>query len=122
MTLRVGIDHVEIARIAKALRNPRFLRRYFGEREIAQLEKRGPRAASVAANFCAKEALAKALGCGIYLLSMREVELLRAENGCPYLAFSGKAARLVRESGLSFEVSVSHDKIYAMAQVIGYGK
>lgn len=121
MTLRVGIDHVEIKRIAKAMENPRFLPRCFGESELTYLRQRGCPPASVAAGFCAKEAFAKALGIGVRGFYPREVELLRDENGRPFLAFSGRALKLATESGLRFEVSVSHDKHYAMAQVIGYG-
>lgn len=120
MTLRVGIDHVEIERITKMMENPRFLPRFFGERELAHLKQRGCPPASVAANFCAKEAFSKALGTGLRGFYMREVELLREENGRPFLSFSGQAFELVRRSGLRFEVSVSHDRRYAIAQVIGY--
>jgi len=120
VTLCVGIDHVEIRRVAKAMRNPRFLPRFFGEQERAQLQKRGNPPASVAANFCAKEALGKALGCGLGGFELRDVQLLRHKSGRPYLALTGKAAELAQRNGLSFEVSVSHDKIYALAQVVGY--
>ena len=120
MTLRVGIDHVEIERIAKMMENPRFLPRFFGERELAYLELKGFPPASVAANFCAKEAFSKALGAGLRGFRIREVELLREENGRPFLSFSGQALELVRRSGLNFEVSISHDRHYALAQVTGY--
>ena len=120
MNLRIGIDHVEISRIARAMKNPRFLARYFGEREIAFFERRGFSPASVAANFCAKEAFSKALGTGVRGFALREVELLREEGGRPYLAFSGRALALVRGSGLRFEVSVSHDRCYAVVQVVGF--
>ena len=120
MNLRVGIDHLEISRIAKAMENPRFLPRYFGKGELKYFKEKKFSPASVAANFCAKEAFAKALGTGIRGFALREIELLREENGRPYLAFSGKGAALVKASGRRFEVSVSHDKRYAIAQVIGY--
>ena len=120
MRLQVGIDHVEVSRVAKAMANPRFLPRFFGQRELALLEGRGFAPASVAAGFCAKEAFSKALGTGIRDFELREVELLRAENGRPFLVFSGKALALVQQSGFSFEVSISHDKRYALAQVIAY--
>ena len=121
MDLRVGIDHVEIKRIAKAMRNPKFLPRFFGEREIALLERRGLPAASVAAGFCAKEAFSKALGTGLRGFYLREVELLREENGRPFLSFCGRALDLVKKSGMRFEVSVSHNRYCAMAQVVAYG-
>ena len=122
MTLRVGIDHVEIKRIARLMENPKFLPRCFGERELAYLKQKGFPPASVAAGFCAKEAFSKALGTGVRGFLMREAELLREANGRPFFSFSGQALELVKQSGLSFEVSVSHDRRYALAQVIGYGK
>ena len=120
MTLRVGIDHVEIGRISKIMENPRFLPRFFGKRELAYLRQKGFPPASVAANFCAKEAFSKALGTGLRGFKIREVELLREENGRPFLSFSGRALELVQQSGLRFEVSVSHDRHYALVQVIGF--
>jgi len=121
VVLRVGIDHVEIGRIEKAMQNPKFLPRFFGVGELALLERRGFPPASVAAGFCAKEAFSKALGSGLRGFRLCEVELLREAGGRPYLLFSGRALELVEESGLSFEVSISHDRRYAMAQVIGFG-
>jgi len=120
MILRVGIDHLEIKRMARAIENPRFLTRYFGAQELAYLESRGFPPASVAAGFCAKEAFAKALGTGLRFFELCEIELLREESGRPYLVFSGKAKELADDSGLTFDVSISHDKKYALAQVIGY--
>jgi len=120
MNIRTGIDHIEISRIAKAMKKTRFLPRYFGARELVYFEQRKLAPATVAVGFCAKEAFAKALGTGIRGFALREVELLREEGGRPFLAFSGKAAALVKASGLHFEVSVSHDRQYALAQVIGY--
>ena len=52
-----GIDLVEIERIEKSLKNPRFLEKYFGEAERAELEKKNFKPESVAACFAAKEAL-----------------------------------------------------------------
>ena len=120
MRLCVGIDHLEIHRITKAMENPRFLSRYFGARELEYFKRRRFSPATVAVSFCAKEAFAKALGTGIRGFALREVELLREDSGRPYLVFSGKAAGLIEKSGLRFEVSVSHDRRYALAQVIGY--
>ena len=120
MKMRVGIDHVEVSRIARAMRTPRFLPRYFGREEIAHFESKGFAPTGVAANFCAKEAFAKALGTGVRGFSLREVQTLREGSGRPYFVFSGGALALVEQSGLTFEVSLSHDKRYALAQVIGY--
>ena len=118
--LLLGNDLLEIGRIEKAIKkSPRFCRRILGNTEYAQLESRGFPAQSVAASFCAKEAFSKAMGTGIQGFAMCEVELLRRENGAPYLYFTGRAAELVRISGAVFCVSVTHTKDYAAAVVVG---
>ncbi len=118
--LSVGIDLVEIRRIEKSIRNPRFCSRVLGKTEYAQLEMRGFPVQSVAASFCAKEAFSKALGTGIRGFALTEVELLREENGCPRLHLTGNAAELAVARGLAeFSVSVTHTKEYAAAVVVG---
>jgi len=120
--LRTGIDLIEIRRIRRALKNPRFLQRFFGLNEQAWLIAAGCQASSVAVNFCAKEAFSKVLGTGIRGFSLREVELLRDDLGKPYLHFTGRALELVQRSGLVFEASVSHTRHYAVANVIAFRK
>ncbi|MBQ4156022.1 MAG: 4'-phosphopantetheinyl transferase superfamily protein [Clostridia bacterium] len=56
-----GIDLVEIKRIEKSLKNERFLKEYFGERERQELAKKNFRPESVAACFAAKEAFLKVI-------------------------------------------------------------
>lgn len=116
--LSVGVDLVEISRIEKSIKNPRFCKRVLGKTEYLQLMTRGFPVQSVAASFCAKEAFSKALGTGVRGFELCEVELLREENGRPYLRLSGAAARLAQENLLEFAVSVTHTKMYAQAVVI----
>lgn len=120
--LLVGIDLVEIERIKKSIQNPRFCSRVLGSREYSQLALRGFPVQSIAASFSAKEAFSKALGTGFRGFSLNEAELLRDENGCPYLELSGNALQIARERGLVFSVSVTHTKAYAAAVVIGQGE
>lgn len=124
-----GIDLVETQRIAKSLRSPHFLERVFSQKEQALLQERaGGRplylsAAAVstaAANFCAKEAFAKALGTGIRGFSLREVSALRDGLGRPYLELTGGALRMARERELSFSLSLTHTREYAGAVVVGW--
>ncbi len=117
--LFVGIDSVEINRIEKAMKNPRFCQRVFGEAENSLLAMRGFSAESAAACFCAKEAFSKAMGTGIRGFRLCEVELLRDELGAPYLKLSGNALKMALEKGLRFSVSVTHTKELATVIVIG---
>jgi len=117
--LLTGLDLVEIDRIREAMQRPRFCRRVLGEEEYRQLSLRGFPYQSVAASFCAKEAFGKALGIGISGFTLAQVQLLRRENGCPYLYLSGEALRLAREQNAEFSVSITHTERYAAAVVIG---
>ena len=117
--LLVGIDLVEINRIEKSVKNPRFCSRVLGVTEYSQLQLRGFPVQSIAASFSAKEAFSKALGTGLRGFSMNEVELLRDISGKPTLKLSGRALQIARACNLQFSVSVTHTKAYAAAVVIG---
>lgn len=117
----VGIDLVEVARIRKSMKNPRFLTRFFGNEESTLFT--GAHAAErVAANYAAKEAFGKALGTGIRGFALSEVQVLRDDRGAPYLSFSGEAARVVKARGLTFLCSLTHTREYAQAIVIAQGE
>mgnify|MGYP000679058976 CR=1 FL=1 len=117
--LLAGIDLVEIKRIRKSMKNPRFLLRILGPAEYAQLKLRGFPVQSVAATFSAKEAFSKALGTGMRGFSLGEVELLREENGRPYFQLRGSALKIVQKRKIVLQVSVTHTKEYASAVVVG---
>ncbi len=117
--LLTGFDLVEIDRIREAMQRPRFCRRVLGEEEYRQLSLRGFPCQSVAASFCAKEAFGKALGTGISGFALADVQLLRKENGAPYLSLAGEAKRLAQEKNADFSVSVTHTRLYAAAVVVG---
>lgn len=117
MIFGTGIDTVEILRIAHFLNRHQRITHVFGERESVWLLKKNS-TASYAANFCAKEAFSKAIGTGIRDFSWAEVELLREENGRPYLFLSGRAAKKASDLQLTFHVSVTHDRTYATVVVI----
>ena len=67
MIIGIGSDLIDIRRIEKSLERhgERFVQRIFTEAEQARAEGRAHRAATYAKRFAAKEACAKALGCGI---------------------------------------------------------
>lgn len=115
--MHLGIDLEENDRIARAMQRPRFCRTVLGDDEYRQLAARGFPVGSVAASWCAKEAVGKALGTGVRGFTLREVELLRAENGAPYLRLRGRAAAAA--AGLRFSVSVTHTRTYTSVVVIG---
>lgn len=113
----VGTDLVEIERIRRSMKNPRFCSRVFGTAETAGLAKRGFSVESAAAAFCAKEAFSKAMGTGFWAFPLNEVQVLHEERtGKPELKLSGKALELAGNS--RFSVSLTHTARYASAVVV----
>jgi holo-[acyl-carrier protein] synthase len=121
MRLAAGIDLLEINRLSDAIatHGERFLQRVFTPRE---LEANAKKVESLAGRFAAKEAVAKALGCGIGDVSWKEIEILRAESGAPQLVLHGAAERMAKELGLtSWSLSLSHSQSHAVAVAVAIG-
>jgi holo-[acyl-carrier protein] synthase len=119
--MQVGIDTVEIKRIETLIENKeRFIDRVFSLKEQEEFNKRNNKPEHIAAAFCAKEAFSKAIGTGISGFNLNELSLLHKENGKPYFEFSGKALEIVKETGLSFDVSITHTDSLATAIVIAF--
>lgn len=116
--LCVGIDLIEIYRIKRSVDRHKFLERILGENEYLQLKKRGFPLESVAANFCAKEAFIKCIGKLYKGFRYRDIELLRDDEGRPYINLNGAAQKIYKESGYKFSVSVTHTKEYASCVII----
>ncbi|MBX5470015.1 MAG: holo-ACP synthase [Thermoleophilaceae bacterium] len=109
----IGIDLLEIERLERALeRRPRLAERLFTEAEREYAEARARPAQHLAARFCAKEAVAKALGLEGW--AFRDVEVV-ATGGAPSLRLSGAAARRAAELGVRAEVSLTHSRTVAGA-------
>lgn len=121
MNLRTGVDLIEIARIEEVVsrHGKHYLERIYTP---AEMELCGKRAESLAGRFAAKEAVAKALGCGIGDVDWKEIEILGDEQNAPVLYLSGKAAKKAEELGLdSWSVSISHDQSQVVAFAVAIG-
>lgn len=110
----VGVDVVDVARLAAALeRTPSLRQRLFtpAEQEITRVE-------SLAARFAAKEACAKVLGAPG--LPWTDAEVVNEDNGRPRLVVTGSAAEAAGALGITaWHLSLSHDGGVATAVVIG---
>ena len=116
--VRTGVDLIEISRVEAVMRRygPRFLNRVFTPQEQADS---GGWAASLAARFAAKEAAAKALGCGIGLIGWLDIEITRDPERRPGLVLHGEARQRAQELRLrEWSVSLSHSRDYAIALVV----
>ncbi len=117
VALGVGIDVLEIRRLERALaRTPRLEERLFSPAERAYARRRARPARHLAARFCAKEAVAKALGLGG--LAFTEVEIA-ATGGAPAVRLRGAAAERARELGVEPLISLTHgDEVAAAVCVL----
>jgi holo-[acyl-carrier protein] synthase len=124
MQLRTGVDLIEIERIrlAVAQHGARFLERVYTDAEVRCC---GARIESLAARFTAKEAVAKALGTGIWRdgVAWTDIEVLKDSSGAPQLCLHGGAAVAAATAGLTtWSVSLSHDRSQATAFVVALGE
>jgi len=121
MNLRTGVDLIEIARIEEVVsrHGKHYLERIYTP---AELELCGKRAESLAGRFAAKEAVAKALGCGIGDVEWKEIEILGGDQNAPVLHLYGKAAQKANELDLTnWSVSISHDQNQVIAFAVAIG-
>jgi holo-[acyl-carrier protein] synthase len=109
----IGLDLLEIARLERALaRRPRLAERLFSDEERAYAGAKARPARHLAARFCAKEAVAKALGLTGW--SFHDVEVV-ATGAAPVVRLSGAAAARARELGAEPVVSLTHTDTTAAA-------
>jgi holo-[acyl-carrier protein] synthase len=122
--LKVGTDICSVARIKQASERfgQRFLERIFTEREIQYLKSQPAHLHTrLAGRFAAKEACSKVLGTGWRGLSFKEIEIVRQASGEPTITLAGRAEKVARLRGIDrLEVTISHEREYAVAFVIGY--
>ena len=116
MKIRTGCDLEGIARFEELLKKEHFCRRVYTEAEREHIVKSGHSAQSAAGIYCAKEAISKALGRGLFGLQPAELGLVWDENGAPLVALTGSAA--VQYGHLQFAVSISHSGDMAMATCV----
>jgi len=122
MIVAIGIDLVEISRIAEvfARRGDRFRKRVFTDLEIDYCERRAPKLASYAARFAAKEAVMKALGTGWSEgVAWRDIEVVSELSGKPAIQIRGRALQRMKAIGAAtVHLSLTHSGDMAIAQVV----
>ena len=121
--LTTGADILHIPRIEEALakHGERFLRRVYTPQELGYCRNRMP---ELAARFAAKEAISKALGVGMRIMSKdgifwHDAEVVNDPLGKPLVKLHGKALLRAQALGLTqWSISLTHEKEYAVAFVV----
>ena len=119
MLAGIGNDITECKRIQNAVeaRGKAFLDHFLTLREQAES---GGRISYYAGRWAAKEALSKALGCGIgEHCAFTDIEIINNPAGKPEAVLSGKAELTARSLNVTaIHLSISHEKQYAVATVV----
>lgn len=115
MAMKIGTDIIQIKRIATLLDKygERFKERFLVEEEILRLKK----VESIAGHWAAKEAISKALGCGIGAnLSFHDILITKDHLGAPTFTLSPHAQKCHQIQSAS--LSISHDGGFAIAVAV----
>ena len=108
---------MDVERMKFALeRTPRIRQRLFTKEEIAYCEKFRFAERHYAGRWAAKEAVTKALGCG--LIQWNGVEVIRRPRQAPFVRISGKIKRFADLVGVREEdlfISITHSELSAVA-------
>lgn len=114
----IGIDIVEISRIA-ALDLPLFINRVFTVDEAEYINSKKFPNQTIAGMFALKEAVVKALGCGIGDASFKEIEILHTQSGQPVVTLNGECLRILNQlKYTTVHASISHTDTTAVAVAI----
>jgi holo-[acyl-carrier protein] synthase len=118
----IGIDVVEVSRIASAIERhgELFLAKLFTPAERAYCAVQKKPELHYAARFAAKEAISKALGTGIgSQAGWLDLEITRDPSGAPKVQLRGDAAIFTKSKGITeVQISLTHAQEYAAANAI----
>jgi len=113
--MKIGTDIVNIPRIERSIEKfgDKFKEKFLSSKEIKLAKK----IETIAGFWAAKEAISKALGCGICSdLTFHDIMISKNNRGAPIFQLSEKAQNLhnIKDSSLS----ISHDGGFAIAVVV----
>lgn len=113
----MGLDLLEVARMESALeRRPGLAQRLFTPGERAYAASRARPAQHLAARFCAKEAVTKALG--LEQFAPRLVEVTGGGSAATAVVLHGAVAARAQALGVRVAVSLTHTRAMAGAVAV----
>ncbi|CAA6805421.1 MAG: Holo-[acyl-carrier protein] synthase (EC [uncultured Sulfurovum sp.] len=114
--MKIGTDITVVSRLENSIKKfgAKFLDRFLSQEEQKKLSQKPQ---SIAGYWAAKEAVSKALGCGIGSeLGFHDIIIYKDEKGVPLFKLSSKAQEIhnIKSSSLS----IAHDGGFAIAIAI----
>ena len=122
MNIRIGTDIIEISRIKKSIEDTdnKFIERVYTNKEIEYCEsKKSQKYQHYAVRFAGKEAVFKAISSTLknkFKIDWKDIEILNDSSGRPYV----NILKSKISEKINIDISLSHCKEYAVANVIAY--
>lgn len=122
MNIRIGTDIIEISRIKKSIEDTdnKFIERIYTNKEIEYCESRkSQKYQHYAVRFAGKEAVFKAISSMLknkFEIDWKDIEILNDSSGRPYV----NILKSKISDKINIDISLSHCKEYAVANVIAY--
>ncbi|MFH1771252.1 MAG: holo-ACP synthase [Candidatus Omnitrophota bacterium] len=116
MVIGVGIDMIKIEKIKNAIDKwgQSFIDRVFNKEEIDKIASGKMYYQRLAARFCAKEAVIKAISKELPL-AFKDMRILNKDNGAPYCVFN-------KDIGVDIFLSITHIEDYAVSCAVAQKK
>ncbi len=120
MIIGIGIDIVDIERFSKSIETDGFTERLFTEKEINQARNftKIRKYEYFAGRFALKESFFKAIGTGVRIHSLQDVEILFDELGKPQFLLKNLLYSIYPPTIYNIHATVSHERKYAIGFVI----
>ena len=119
----IGVDIIENKRIKNSLKNLKFKKRIYSNKELAQSSLSKNKVGFFSKRFAAKEAFATAIGTGFRdNLNFKDIEIINDKKGKPYYLKSKKISKIIHKNfnikKYNCFLSISDEKDYSTAFTI----
>ncbi len=121
--LGIGVDIIENKRIIKSIKNDKFKKRIYSQKELELSTLTINKTSFFSKRFAAKEAFAKALGTGFRNnLNFKDIEVINDKFGKPYYSKNEKIKKMIQKcfnvKNFDCFLSISDEKDYSTAFTI----
>ena len=121
--LGIGVDIIENKRIIKSIKNDKFKKRIYSQKELKLSTLTINKISFFSKRFAAKEAFAKALGTGFRNnLNFKDIEVINDKFGKPYYSKNEKIKKMIQKNfnvkNFNCFLSISDEKDYSTAFTI----
>ncbi len=116
--MKIGVDLVYIDRFINLKENLSFMKKIFNYDELKYIESKNNSTATICGLYASKEAFLKSIKMGINNFPLKDIEIYHDDNNAPFIKLHNTLYEKYKNK--KFDISISHDKDYAIATVIAY--